>query len=87
MSQKELHQLVEKLRDELNSLKVNDTGKNELNSLLTEIEKQLSESSVKETHEPLLKNIQSHIEQFEAEHPRMTNILSEVMNKLSNIVL
>ncbi len=80
MSKEEVHDLLVKLKREVNNLDSSSDIHNEMNSLITDIEQQLelNETSITE-------NIRNYIEQIEAEHPRVTNILSELMIKLMNI--
>lgn len=85
MSKKEVNLLIEKLKLELTELKSDSLLREEIIRLIDEIERQLplNESDVEE--KTLADRIRSLIGRFEAEHPRLTNILSEIMNKLSNI--
>ncbi len=85
MSQKELHQLIRKLQEEVEDLEIKSDAQQELSSLIKEIEDQADAYEIEKTHGHLLDNIKTYIEKFEAEHPRMTNILSEIMIKISNI--
>ena len=85
MSKKEVNFLLEKLKLELTELKPDSLLREEIIRLIDEIEQQLpiNESDIEE--KTLADKIRSLIGRFEVEHPRLTNILSEIMNKLSNI--
>ncbi len=80
MSKEEVHDLLVKLKREVKNLDSNSDIHKEINSLISDIEQKLA---LNETS--LTENIRNYIEQFEAEHPRVTNILSELMIKLMNI--
>lgn len=80
MSQEDLHQLLSKLRKEIDYLDASSEIHKEINSLIADIELQLKLQKVS-----LTENIRNHIEKFEVEHPKITNILSDIMIKLINI--
>ncbi|MEJ2115014.1 MAG: DUF4404 family protein [Gammaproteobacteria bacterium] len=80
MSQEDLHQLLSALRREINNLDANSDAHKEINALISDIELQLKLQEVS-----LVENIQKYIGRLEAEHPKITNILSDIMAKLTNI--
>jgi len=85
MSQEELHQLLNKLRAELECLDTGSDVHQELGILISNIEQQIEELENKQHEMSLVENVQTHIEKFEVEHPRITNILNDIMMKLTNI--
>ena len=85
MSQEELHQLLNKLRAELENLEINSDAHQELSLLITNIEHQIEGLEDKQQKVSLTENLRTHIEKFEVEHPRITGILNDIMMKLSNI--
>lgn len=85
MSKKDLNLLLEELRLELTELKSDSLLREEVVRLINEIEQQLQLDQDSKEEKSLADRIRSLIGRFEVEHPRLTNILSEIMNKLSNI--
>lgn len=85
MSQEELHQLLEKLREELNNLEINSSAYQEVSLLITNIEDQIKGLEDKKPKTSLADNLRTHVEKFEVEHPRITGILNDIMVKLSNM--
>ena len=85
MSQEELHNLINNLKDELNDLKLSKDTREEISTLVEEIELESKTLENKIYKSSLLESIQMKIEKFETEHPRITNILNEIMMKFSNI--
>ena len=80
MGQEDLHQLLNALKKEVGNLDASSKVHKEINALISDIELQLELQE-----ESLVENIHKYIGRFEAEHPKITNILSEIMIKLSNI--
>lgn len=85
MSQAELHHLLNMLREELEFLEVNSDVRKESSLLITEIELQLQTLEADRKGTSITDNIRNHIEKFEEEHPRVTNILNDLMVKLLSI--
>ena len=85
MSQEELHQLLNKLKEELEGLEANSDVCKEVNLLITDIELQLKALEAEQKGTSITENIRNHIEKFEEEHPRVTNILNDLMVKLLSI--
>lgn len=84
MSDQQLHADLERLRAEVNALSEdNPDSREKLNLLISDIEKQLDESS--ENDEGLIDKLKDAIHQFETEHPRATAILNDIMVTLSNM--
>jgi len=85
MSQKDLHQLLSKLRKELDRLETDSDAHQELSLLIINIVEQIEELGDKKNKVSLTENVKAQIEKFEVEHPRITSILNDVMMKLTNI--
>jgi len=86
MTNENLKKDLDKLRGEINSVAGNDPhAKQRLNSLISNLEKRLEDSALAEDDDGLLENIREEISNFEAEHPRATAILNDIMVTLSNM--
>jgi len=85
MSQKDLHQLINKLRKELDRLETDSDAHQELSLLIINIVEQIEELGDKKNKVSLTENVKAQIGKFEVEHPRITSILNDVMMKLTNI--
>ncbi len=82
MTRHELQNNIAELRSELAKLAVgDDAARTHIEQLIERLEQHLSEPS-KDTS-TLRGNVSSSIERFEAEHPRITLILNQIMNTLS----
>jgi chromosome segregation ATPase len=78
-----LHEKITSLKKELEQLPVsNKDTKEHINGLIKEIEN-LNESA--EEKNIAIDKIKSSIDHFEAEHPRATAILNDIMVTLSNM--
>ncbi len=78
-----LHEKITSLKKELEKLPVSDNAAREhINKLITEIEN-INEST--EDKNFVIDKIKSSIDNFEAEHPRATAILNDIMVTLSNM--
>ena len=88
MSTRKLRSLLEDLRQEISTLKVQDP---ELEKSLDKIAKDLEQSiarhdvadSTAVDHEPLISRIQDSLEAFETMHPRLTSVLGQLLSALS----
>lgn len=86
MTEDELHSKLEKLRAEIEKVASNDIEARErMNALLGEVEKTLDAAPGAEVDDNLVENIREAISQFEADHPRATAILNDIMVTLSNM--
>jgi len=85
MSQEDLHQLLNKLRAELQRLDASSDTHRDLNKLTFSIEQQIEMLDDRKRQISLVENIEILIEKFEVEHPRITSILNDVMMKLMNL--
>ena len=81
--QEKLHEKISSLKSELDKLSVDDDAtRNQINTLIEDIE---SLNDTSEEKDDVIDNIKSSIEHFEAEHPRATAILNDIMVTLSNM--
>lgn len=86
MSQEKLEKELEKLRAEIENLSSDDTTSREkLNQLISDLEKVLQSSKEEEEDHGIVDNVREAINHFEAEHPRATAILNDIMVTLSNM--
>lgn len=84
MKNQQLHEDLKRLRNEVNQLAVDDVESREkLNRLIGELEAKLENPD--EDDEGLMDNVKDTIKHFEAEHPRATAILNDIMVTLSNM--
>jgi hypothetical protein len=86
MTDPHLRELLEKLHQELERTEaVDEKGSELLRHLDADIRDLLKRSGANtETDEPVLERLQDTIDHFEATHPRLTLVLSEMMTILSN---
>ena len=78
-----LDEKITSLKKEVENLSVdNDTTKEHINELIKEIE---SLNGATDEKEDVIDKIKSSIDHFEAEHPRATAILNDIMVMLSNM--
>lgn len=86
MSRAELEHSLEKLRGELDALGPEAaTTRTRLAALIDDIEDELSTLESPGDGDSLLEKLQHQVEIFEIEHPRVTNILNDIMVTLSNL--
>jgi uncharacterized protein YukE len=83
MTQEQLQKTLAELRSELARLSPRDEAtRNHINGLIESLEQHLNKPD--DTKRGALReNFSSTIERFEAEHPRITLILNQIMNTLS----
>jgi prefoldin subunit 5 len=86
MTDQNLRELLEKLRNELQRIEaVDEQGNEMLRHLDADIRTLLKRSGTKvETDESMLERLQDTIDHFETTYPRLTMMLSEMMTILSN---
>lgn len=85
MSDESLRADLERLRIEVNQAAGRDPDtQRKLNELINDIERRINDPS-DEDDEGLIENIRAEIANFEAEHPRTTAILNDIMVTLSNM--
>jgi uncharacterized protein YukE len=84
MTRDELKNTIAELRTELTSLSPRDeSARNHIEQLIGSLEQHLNEPTSDANRGALRENFSSTIERFEAEHPRITLILNQIMNTLS----
>ena len=84
MKEHQLHEELLKLRAEINELSADDhESREKLNQLINNIEAKLENPD--EENDGLIDHVKDAIEHFEAEHPRATAILNDIMVTLSNM--
>lgn len=72
------------MRKEINRLAVDDVeSRKRLDQLITDLEAKLEKPD--EENDGLMVNLKDAIKHFEAEHPRATAILNDIMVTLSNM--
>ena len=86
MSENKLRDDIEKLRNEIQTLDTNeDDSKNKLENILQEIESNLETEAQNNEPSELLVGLKESVGHFEAEHPRATAIINDIMVTLSNM--
>ena len=84
MKNHQLHENLNRLRAEINQLAADKVESREkLNKLIGELEAKMENPD--EDDERLIDNLKDAIKHFEAEHPRATTILNDIMVTLSNM--
>ena len=88
MADQNLRELLEQLHKELEHMDaVDEQGNEMLRHLDADIRNLLKRSRTEgeiDPDEPLLERLQDTIDHFETDHPRLTEVLSEMMTILSN---
>ena len=86
MSRPQLEQSLDALRKELAALEPGaEDVRRRLSALIDDIDKELEALDENQEHDSLLEQLRHQIESFEVEHPRVTNILNDIMVTLSNL--
>ncbi|MEL6159048.1 MAG: DUF4404 family protein [Cyanobacteria bacterium J06623_5] len=86
MSKEDIHQSIAALHAEIDRLDTPDsTVKEKLTSLIQSVEKQLQEPDSTVHKESALNTLPTLIEQFEAEHPNVTDTLGRLLTTLSGM--
>ena len=86
MSENKLRDDIEKLRDEIKTLHADeDISKEKLERLLQEIESGLETEEQNKEQSELLAGLKESVGHFEAEHPRATAIINDIMVALSGM--
>ena len=86
MSRAELERALEKLRSELAALDpAAADARQRLAALVDEIEQALGGLETAADHASILERLKHQVEVFEVEHPRVTNILNDILVTLSNM--
>jgi hypothetical protein len=88
MTDQNLHELLEKLQNELKRTDVTDeAGRERLRHLEEDIRRLRERARAgeeAEVDEPMLERFQETIEEFEETHPQLTMMISQMMTILSN---
>ena len=86
MSQEEIGKSIKALHAEIDRLSDTDvSAKEKLLALVHEVEAQMEKPQDKETHAKTVQGLPTLIEQFEADHPKVTDSLGRLLNTLSSI--
>ena len=86
MSREQLEHALERLRRELDDLDQGAVDVDErLRVLIDDVEGRLDALERGDGDASLVDAVKHHIEQFELAHPRVTNILNDIMVTLSNM--
>lgn len=84
MPQHNLREQLEQLAQEIESLSIDDSRKEELQALLERVEQQLDQGEEAEPQD-LMDQVEGAISQFETEHPTLTGILNRILVTLSSM--
>ncbi len=85
MSEDKLRQELERLKEEAAKLPSDDdAGRARLDEVIRRVESKLAEDQ-DDDDEGLFDQLQESVSHFEAEHPRATAILNDIMVTLSNM--
>jgi hypothetical protein len=86
MSQADLEQSLAALRAELDAIDAQQSDvRLRLEPLIGELEQAIATLNEPGDDSSLRERLGAHIESFEVEHPRVTNILNDIMVTLSNL--
>ena len=86
MSKEAVQQSIAALHAEIDQLETSDAAaKDKLLALISDVEKQMAEPDNISQRTDNLKTLPTLIEQFEADHPKMTSALSGLLNTLSSM--
>ena len=86
MSKEEVGKSIQALHAEIDRLSDTDaTVKEKLLALIHKVETQMEAPQSKETHAETVQGLPALIEQFEADHPKVTASLGRLLNTLSSI--
>jgi hypothetical protein len=86
MNDPKLQEDLNKLRREVKEIAAGDEeAREQLDLLISDIERRIQMPSDANSHKNLLESIQDAIGKFESEHPRATGILNDIMTTLGNM--
>jgi hypothetical protein len=86
MNDLKLQEDLKKLRREVQEIAAgDDEARQQLDLLISDIEKRIQMPADANGHKNLLQGIRDAIGQLEAEHPRVTGILNDIMTTLGNM--
>ena len=86
MSDQNLHELLEKIKKELEQTEATDeAGREKLRHLEADVRSLLKRSGDRaETDESMLERFEEAVDHFESSHPQLTLMISQMMTILSN---
>lgn len=85
MSQEHIHQLLQNLRRDIEGLPEGE-AKRHMQGLVGELDQRLATTATTAEHrDGVVDQIKHAVERFEADHPRVTAILNDIMVSLSNM--
>jgi hypothetical protein len=79
----QLNEAIQSLREEIKTLKTDESRKQSLNALADQIESQFDDSDLK--NQGLVESLEAAIGEFEVEHPDLTAIINRILVTLSNM--
>lgn len=86
MIREELRKSIERLRSEIDAVEKDDVGtKEHLQSLVTDLEKQVDNIAGEDHRDSLLDRLSEAIEAFETSHPHLTDALNKIVVTLGNM--
>jgi predicted transcriptional regulator len=86
MSREEIRESLDQLRSEVEELESGDRHvKERVNELIDDLEHQLENPEDSAHKSNVIEGMRKATEQFEVEHPRVTNILNHIMVTLGNM--
>ena len=84
MSEQDLRELIDKLRNEVETLPSDEVdARRRLNDIIGELDKRLDDPGAED--QGLVGNLQDSIHELEARHPDTTNLLNNIMMTLANM--
>lgn len=85
MDQQQLREHLDQLSDAVEGLHTSEEDKNNLNELIVDIERQLTEPLLESEHHTLVEQVDVMVSSFEQDHPTVAAILNNIMLTLTNI--
>jgi hypothetical protein len=82
MSEQHLREQLQRLSSELQALPPDDGRRESITALIADIEAQLDDGAADDS---LIEQVELAMSSFEAEHPRVAAILSNIITTLGNI--
>lgn len=85
MDPQQLREHLDQLSHEIDQSKASDTDKDKLNSLIVDIERQLSEPMLEQEHHSLVDQVDEMVSGFERDHPTIAGVLNNIMVTLTSM--
>ena len=82
---KRLDESMRELRSQIGALDVDDQSRQQLRSLIEDLEATLRKAGDAPTHQRLGERLNASVLQFEVSHPRVAVVLNELMEKVSKM--